>query len=1387
MNNNHSKIVIRNGRRFILLGILLAFIFTFTLVTSADPIITVTKSDALLTDADNSSGLTPGDTIRYTIEIENTGDINATNVVFDDVIDNQTTLNGVAHISPIAFDDSYSSLGNVGITVPAVSGVLANDVDPDNSVALSVTAAAGATTNGGVFAISSNGSFSYLPPVGFEGTDTFNYTLTDGDLITPNTTGTVTITVNEVIWFVDKSAGAGGTGVLSNPFNDLTGASGYSNAVDDPGDIIFIYDQQIAGNYNGSIILQNNQFIVGQGATASIAAITGITLPPHSNGLPATGGSKPVLSNSAGNNVVLAQNNTVQGISLDDSTGGYGFVDNGGTVGNLAISETNVGGTGGAVNIANGGTLAVTLEYANSVNSPGFGINLNDVAGSFTVTGNSAIINSTNNGIRVDGSSAIVAFQGSIKTINTGAQTAVNLTSNTGTIDFSNGGLDIDTTSGTGFSASNGGSVNISGSNNSIASTSGSAVDIDNTTLNVTLNSVASTGGTVPGIDLDTTTGTFSVTGDGSTAGTGGSISGKTGNTDGVTLNNASGVSLAFMNINNNSRNGLYGLNLNGLTLNGVTLNANADQFSPDEAGLLLEEVSGTVNITNSTVSNSFEHNVKILNSSGTLTAFNLTGGTIGPNPVGTGAQGLLFQGTGTANMTLSVDGTTFTGNLSNGIFADTAGGTMDVTVQNSIFENNNVGVGVSVSSSGNMTFDILNNPTIRSLSQVQSLGIRAFANASHSGTFAGTISGNTVGSAGTTASGSIDGSGISASNEGSGTMTLLISGNTVQEIGGTGNGFEGIFISEAVNAGTTNATITGNTIRNIRDDRAIQVSIPSGTGTVCSNISGNTFNDTIDGDNPINANTRVIRVRQLTGTHNVVQSSQANLASVNSLASGNITVSGTINFGASACATPSLAATSASSHLANSIEQQQTVGQQTVGQQAEITNSTDKTAILKPISGTQPPVSSTKLFNSNSVANTLMPIGDVNEAIGTLPLGKKVTIIFDVTVNTPTQASDLKAQICNTGSVTADTGINVNSNQICRSFQTGTINIIKDTVPNSPQDFGFTASGGLTPATFSLDDDGDGTLLNTQSFISVTPGSYNVSEDDPNPLSYQLTNLICDDNASNVASEENVDTRTATINLEPGETISCIFTNEINRDWGDLPDTYGTAATTGASHLISGPYLGPCLDGETSGVPSANALADNNATGSPQIGDCATPDDEDGVNFANANNWSNGNGRFDITVNNGDACLNAWLDFTNGATLLPTGDGDFDDSLAGNDEHIVVNMPVSSSDSQPIAVSFTLPNNAADGAALYLRVRLTERDDGDACNGLDTYAAGTPTSAGHAFSGEVEDYQVAFTPTAVNLQQVTTARSAVNFTFAVTILGLLTYMVLFLRKRSVR
>ncbi|MCB0225155.1 MAG: cadherin-like domain-containing protein, partial [Anaerolineae bacterium] len=523
-------------------------------LTGAAVMFTATKTDTLVIDNDHDGIVDPGDTLEYTVVVQNTGDQTATNVNFSDTLDANTTLTGPVHVSPLAFKDSYTSLGNVGITVNAANGVLANDIDPDSNVSLSVTANAGGTTQGGTFAIAADGSFSYRPPTGFEGIDTFSYTLSDGDSITPNDTETVTITVNEVIWFIDNSATGPGAGQLSDPFNSI---ANFNNlAADEAGDIIFIYETG-SGVYTGDIALLSNQTVIGQGASASIAAITGITVPPFSNAIPSTGGSRPVLGNSFVG-VRIQANNTLSGFDIGNTPfGGAGIANLPQNVsfGALTISDMAIGGAGRAILLLGDGTLDVTLDSVNSsadVNGLGFLGTTGVIDGKFTVTGATTIDDTDNIGINIFNSSATYDF-GNTSITNVGVNQAVNITSSpSGSFTFD--ALTITTDNGPGLFA-NGGAVNVTGSANTINATNGPAVSLTNTTIGtsgITFRSV-SANNAANGIVLNNTgSGSFSVTGVGATAGSGGTIQNISGS--GVNLISAQNVSLANMNLTNTAQ-----------------------------------------------------------------------------------------------------------------------------------------------------------------------------------------------------------------------------------------------------------------------------------------------------------------------------------------------------------------------------------------------------------------------------------------------------------------------------------------------------------------------------------------------------------------------------------------------------------------------------------------------------------------------------------------------------------------------------------------------------------------------------------------------------------------------------------------------------------------
>jgi hypothetical protein len=138
----------------------------------------------------------------------------------------------------------------------------------------------------------------------------------------------------------------------------------------------------------------------------------------------------------------------------------------------------------------------------------------------------------------------------------------------------------------------------------------------------------------------------------------------------------------------------------------------------------------------------------------------------------------------------------------------------------------------------------------------------------------------------------------------------------------------------------------------------------------------------------------------------------------------------------------------------------------------------------------------------------------------------------------------------------------------------TGTITIIKDAIPDSPQDFEFSRSFGTN---FSLDDDADPTLSNKATFTDLAPGTYTVTELGP-PTGWQFTDLVCADPDGGTTVD--LATRTANIDLDAGETVTCTFTNKPIE--GPANDNFSSAQIiNGSRGTVSGSNVGaakePC------------------------------------------------------------------------------------------------------------------------------------------------------------------------------------------------------------------
>lgn len=136
----------------------------------------------------------------------------------------------------------------------------------------------------------------------------------------------------------------------------------------------------------------------------------------------------------------------------------------------------------------------------------------------------------------------------------------------------------------------------------------------------------------------------------------------------------------------------------------------------------------------------------------------------------------------------------------------------------------------------------------------------------------------------------------------------------------------------------------------------------------------------------------------------------------------------------------------------------------------------------------------------------------------------------------TPVQGWDSDGGVCDNGETPDSLDVEPGETVTCtftNTLQMGQIILVKDVIGNpDPTDFTFNNNfGGDHPDTFQLDEDNNNDLPSMRAF-SVLPGEYAVSED---PMEgWQQESATCD-------SDETVDS----INVGPGETVTCTFVNE--------------------------------------------------------------------------------------------------------------------------------------------------------------------------------------------------------------------------------------------------
>jgi hypothetical protein len=218
---------------------------------------------------------------------------------------------------------------------------------------------------------------------------------------------------------------------------------------------------------------------------------------------------------------------------------------------------------------------------------------------------------------------------------------------------------------------------------------------------------------------------------------------------------------------------------------------------------------------------------VGIINTSCTLNLTVLNSNITDTGTTAGGTNAFALQANGTSNVTLNFQGDSINRGRARGIIVGTETGSsavLNLTVNNSQFHNNGEAIENAHGSSGTNTFNITNNNMQTGsgvgVGSFMAVNINRLGSPSFNsfGLFTGTISGNTIGTAGTANSGSDTGSGIEVESNGSGGITrVAVVNNTIREVA-----THGIYVAAVdANVGGTappllEARVQGNSISNM-------------------------------------------------------------------------------------------------------------------------------------------------------------------------------------------------------------------------------------------------------------------------------------------------------------------------------------------------------------------------------------------------------------------------------------------------------------------------------------------------------------------------------------------------------------------------------------------
>ncbi|HSS77020.1 MAG TPA: cadherin domain-containing protein, partial [Thermoanaerobaculia bacterium] len=830
-----------------------------------------------------------GEHIGLTVAVPGPGSFNGTPL--------PTNLGLVTAVSgnrPL-IDNSAANGNAVSATdlIPAeINGFsLAGNATGGNAIDWTTTGAFGGT---GTFSIQNN----VIRSAGAEGID-----------VNAGGTGTLTLSITGNGW------NAAGThtgnavdinrtgGQLQLDFSNNTGILSAANAVNINGGAIA--STTITGFANNSvhqntvgtgISITNAKFDANAGTAAYEFVSGGSTVVGASgNGV---GGSGVVLSNVAGD-----LRFTDLDIFADGGAGlsatGTGAVNIAGGTGTQVTVGAGVAifeAIGGPAVSATNATIDLQPTSIKSTNSSTTGVSLDTVTGTFAAGSGSAISNATGTSFNVNAGTATISYGGTItnsagrsvsvtskgsgSTTFNGAITATGgtgifLNNNTGsTISFTKP-ISLTTGANDAFTATGGGTVTSTDTTSTITTTTGTALNVANTTIGASglkftsVSAGTAASGPASGIVLNNTGASGSLTVNGGTI--------QKTTSHGVSLSSTLSPSFNAVTIKNTGGSGVNGTTVTNFTFTNGTIDTTGSgaaqsniAFNTAVAGTE-NNVSGTVMITGNSLLNSVWHGVDVQNFSGTLSSITISNNTItSPTTAATSnGSGIRLQALGSATTAATVTQATLSTNiisnfpsgagiLAQGGNANAAGpignfgiagsGSNIINITNNTIKGQSAAVPLgtsaiiaSVGGKGQGNFNISNNGTVANpLTNMAGTAILCGGNGDTTSTF--TVNGNVIVANNTVASNGVGGgTGVTFGTSDTPDMTWTITSNNVSATDGNG-----ILAVARGATGNLKVKIQNNTVAapltGVREGIRVDAGNASSVNdSVCLNITGNT------------------------------------------------------------------------------------------------------------------------------------------------------------------------------------------------------------------------------------------------------------------------------------------------------------------------------------------------------------------------------------------------------------------------------------------------------------------------------------------------------------------------------------------------------------------